>query len=111
MEADAAARPIRVLVVDDDDRFAVAVPALLETEGFEVIGRARNGNEAIGMLIDVKPDVVTMDIEMPETDGVEAPRVIAASSFAVPIVLLTGSTDRGIAEGLAAGASAHVVKT
>jgi DNA-binding NarL/FixJ family response regulator len=103
---------IRVLIVDDDPNFLDAVEALLErVEGIEVVGRAANGDEALRRTAELLPDVITMDIDMPVIDGVEATRMIAAY-FHVPVVLLTAS-DLGerVDEALAAGAVAHVFKT
>jgi CheY-like chemotaxis protein len=103
---------IRVLVVDDDLHFLDALEALLEpAEGIDVVGRAVNGDEAVRRTAELMPDVITMDIDMPVIDGVEATRMIA-HYFKVPVVLLTAS-DFGerIEDGLAAGAVAYVLKT
>jgi two-component system chemotaxis response regulator CheB len=65
--------PIRVLIVDDDASFAAALQALLETEPrIAVSGIAANGQQALERALLLRPDVVTMDIEMPVMDGVEA---------------------------------------
>src|SRR5437016_6254035 len=103
---------IGVLIVDDDPAFLDAVEALLErAEGIEVVARAAIGDEALRRTAELMPDAITMDIDMPVVDGVEATRLIA-HYFKTPVVLLTGSEvgDR-IEEALAAGAVAHVVKS
>lgn len=108
----AVAQSIRLLVVDDDERFLDALAAMLDTvEEVEIIGRALDGNEAVRKTAELMPDVITMDIDMPELDGVEATRRIS-HYFKIPIVLLTGSerTDQ-VREALAAGAVAHVAKS
>jgi DNA-binding NarL/FixJ family response regulator len=103
---------IRVLIVDDDPHFLDAVEALLtRASGIEVVGRAENGAEALRHAAGLLPDAITMDIDMPLIDGVEATRMIV-HYLQVPVVLLSASesNDR-VGEGLAAGAVAHVPKS
>jgi DNA-binding NarL/FixJ family response regulator len=102
---------IRVLIVDDDPAFLDAVEALLErAEGIEVIARASNGEEALRRTAELMPDVITMDLDMPVVDGVEATRMIVAY-FHLPVVILTGSdVTEQVEQALTAGATAHVVK-
>jgi two-component system NarL family response regulator len=106
------ARPVTVLVVDDDELFTTALTAMLAgVDEIDVVGRARNGNEAIRLITTLRPEVITMDVDMPVTDGIEATRAIMHTMFATPIIVLTGSesSDR-VAEALAAGAAAWVTK-
>ena len=102
-----ALRRIRVLVVDDDDRFAMAVMALLDADPrLEVVGRAENGNQAIRLVTELKPDVVTMDLEMPVTDGLEATRALMSRPFKVPIIIVSGSRSSDmLSAAVAAGAA------
>jgi CheY-like chemotaxis protein len=104
-------RSLRVLIVDDDPLFLDAVEALLErAENFEVVGRATNGAEALRRTAELLPDAITMDVDMPVMNGVEATRMIVAY-FHVPVILLTASeSGERIEEALAAGAVAHVYK-
>lgn len=102
--------PVRVLVVDDDPRFADALTALLESEGFEVVGHAVNGEEAEELADELAPDVVTMDIDMPVVDGIEATRRLAERKFRVVIVSGSQSSER-LGEAVAAGAAATVIKS
>jgi two-component system chemotaxis response regulator CheB len=101
----------RVLVVDDDERFAAAVTALLEADGrFQVVGCAVNGKEAIYRALELDPDVATVDIEMPVLDGVEATRTLV-NTIGVAVVILSGSPSSTRAdEALAAGAASFVTK-
>jgi two-component system, chemotaxis family, protein-glutamate methylesterase/glutaminase len=101
-----------VLVVDDDEAFAETVIALLERdERIGVTGWAANGAEAFAQVQTLRPDVITMDIDMPVLDGVEAIRLITAHNPAIPILLLTGSESGRVADGLAAGARFHLAKS
>src|SRR3712207_337746 len=89
----------------------MAVRALLEADGrFDVVGSASNGQIGFAEALRLRPDAVTMDIDMPVVDGVEATAMIAAGTDAA-IVLLTGSeSSERVREGLDAGASTHVPK-
>jgi two-component system, chemotaxis family, protein-glutamate methylesterase/glutaminase len=100
----------RVLIVDDNAAFATALQMLIETDGrFEVVGRASNGDEAFEFAARFRPDIVTMDLQMPVRDGVEATRMIAAYFPATAVVVISASPWL-LDEALAAGAVAHVPK-
>ena len=98
---------MRVLIVDDDRRFAEALSAMLEAEDMSVAGLAANGVEGVAAAEKLHPDVVTMDLEMPQMNGIEATRRIAR--LRIPVVVLTGSRSRG-GEAIKAGAAAFVLK-
>src|SRR5439155_17104163 len=80
-----AANYIRVLNVDDDARFGMAVTALLESSGLTVVGYASNGAEGVALAEAARPSVVTMDLDMPVMNGVEATAVIVA--MGIPVVI------------------------
>jgi DNA-binding NarL/FixJ family response regulator len=86
---------IRVLVVDDDDLLAMALSALLDSEeDFEHVGRARTGEEAIGLIAERAPDIVVMDVEMPGMGGLEATRRITTGGGQPgPAVLVVTGAD------------------
>ncbi len=90
-------KPIRILVVDDS-LFAreVIVGLLSEDSEIDIVGQAENGREAVEMAMALKPDIITMDIEMPEMDGLEATEQIM-SSYAVPILVVTSKGDANTA--------------
>jgi DNA-binding NarL/FixJ family response regulator len=104
--------PIRVLIADDHRLFAEALEAILDMEtDLEVVGRARNGQEAVEQALQLKPDVILMDISMPVVDGVEATKRIRVERPEACVLMLTGSNSRAdVARARDAGASAYVTK-
>jgi two-component system, NarL family, nitrate/nitrite response regulator NarL len=103
---------IRVLIADDHRLFAEALEAILAAEdGIEVVGRARNGEEALDLAVKLKPDVILMDIAMPVVDGVEATKQIRKKVRKARVLMLTGSNARtDVARAREAGAAAYVTK-
>ncbi|WP_426246006.1 protein-glutamate methylesterase/protein-glutamine glutaminase [Nocardioides sp. LHG3406-4] len=106
--------PIRVLVVDDSVVIRRLVTDLLQDDpDIEVVGTAVNGRAALGKVDLLEPDLVTMDIEMPEMNGIEAVRALRASGSKVPIIMFSTLTEQGAVatlDALAAGASDYVAK-
>ncbi|MBI4285263.1 MAG: response regulator transcription factor [Chloroflexi bacterium] len=102
----------RVLIADDHPVFRAGLRALLNTRAdFEVIGEAHNGEEAIALARDLKPDLVLMDIRMPRIGGLEATRQIKKDLPQVRIVMLTVSEDtEDVFEAVKAGAQGYIVK-
>ena len=103
---------IRVLIADDHRLFAEALEAILAGESsIEVVGRARNGAEALELTLDLEPDVVLMDISMPVMDGVEATRRIREARPGACVLMLTGSNARDdVDRARKAGAAGYVTK-
>ncbi|MCX2922400.1 response regulator [Streptomyces sp. NEAU-W12] len=103
---------IRVLVVDDQQMVRQGFTVLLNTQpDIEVIGQAVDGLDAVAQVADLTPDVVLMDIRMPELGGIEATRrVTAATSHVRVLVLTTFDLDEYVYEALRAGASGFLLK-
>ena len=106
------AAPIRVLVVDDQLPFRNAARAVVDRmSGFDVVGEAESGEDAVAMVEQLQPDLVLMDINMGAMDGIEATRLIVSSSPAVMVVLLSTYDLSDLPpEARTSGASAYVPK-
>ncbi|MGW2515826.1 response regulator [Streptomyces sp. NPDC001617] len=105
---------IRVLLADDQTLVRAAFAMLVESaRDMEVVGQAGTGREAVELAGAARPDLVVMDIRMPDLDGIEATRLIAADEALAGVkvlVLTTYDTDQNIVEALRAGASGFLVK-
>ena len=104
---------LRILVVDDLALFRQGVVSLLSGQpDFEVVGEAANGLDALAQARDARPDLVLMDISMPEIDGLEATRRITRELPQVGVVILSvADDDQSLFEGLKAGAHGYLLKT
>ena len=101
-----------MLIADDHRLFAEALQAILDgDERISVVGHARDGEAAIRVAEDLRPDVVLMDISMPVMDGIEAARAIRADDGGPCVLMLTGSNSRtDVDRARQAGASGYVTK-
>lgn len=103
---------MRVLVVDDHSLFRDGISSLLQAAGFDVVGGAGNGQEAITAALRLRPELILMDVSMPEMNGIEAARHIKAQLPEVKIVMLTVSDDdRVLIDAVKAGASGYLLKS
>jgi DNA-binding NarL/FixJ family response regulator len=82
----------RVLIVDDHPSFRATARALLEAEGFDVVGEASDGSSALRTARRLHPDLVLLDVQLPDTDGFAVAAVLTADGD-VPVVVLTSSRD------------------
>jgi DNA-binding NarL/FixJ family response regulator len=105
---------LRLILADDEQLIRSGLRLILESEpDFEVVGEAENGREAVELTQQLDPDVVLMDIRMPELNGLEATRQIAAlgrTESSRVLVLTTFELDEYVFEALRAGASAFLLK-
>jgi DNA-binding NarL/FixJ family response regulator len=103
---------IRVMLVDDHALFRRGVASLLSAcPDIEVVGEADNGAEAVARVAELMPDLILMDIQMPEVDGLEATRRIMAEHPYVKIVMLTiAEEDRSLFDAIKAGAQGYLLK-
>jgi DNA-binding NarL/FixJ family response regulator len=103
---------IRILIADDHEVVRIGLAALLDREaGFRVVGEAASGNEALRLARALRPDVVVMDVRMPDGSGTEACRAITAELPHTPVVMLTSyADDDALFDAIAAGASGYVLK-
>jgi DNA-binding NarL/FixJ family response regulator len=105
--------PYRILVAEDDEGFLDALEAVLTADGrFAVVGRARNGREALELAARLRIDAVVMDIEMPELDGIEATRQLHEESPDLPVLAISGvDYEERVLEIRAVGAVDYVRKS
>ena len=104
--------PVRVLVVDDHQLFREGVRALLDSlDGIEVVGEAASGSEALALAERALPDVVLMDVQMPDMTGLEATRRLLAAHPSVGVVIVTMfDDDETVFAAMRAGARGYVLK-
>ena len=100
----------RVVVAEDEALIRLDLVELLTGEGYEVVGEAGNGEEALKLVRELEPDLVVMDVKMPVMDGITAATAIAEDRIA-PVVMLTAFSQRELVDrAREAGAMAYVVK-
>ncbi len=104
---------IKVLFVDDHEMVRIGVSAYLSTQAdIEVIGEADNGEEAVQLALDLRPDIILMDLVMERMDGIEATRqIVAAWPEAKVIVVTSFLDDDKVYPALEAGAASYLLKT
>lgn len=106
----AEAKAHRVLIAEDEALIRLDLAEMLREEGYEVVGEAGDGQEAVDLAEELKPDLVIMDVKMPRRDGIDAAAEIAAKRIA-PILILTAFSQRDLVERARdAGAMAYLVK-
>ena len=112
MKEDRAAAPAQLLIVDDHDLMRETTRLMLEGEpDLEVVGEAVNGRHALELCRQLRPDLVLMDVRMPEMDGLTATRAIKEELPAISVLLVTAhESDDYRWEGARAGAAGYILK-
>ena len=104
-------KPCRVLIVDDSNVMRNMVGQILKSEKYEICGEAGDGVEAIELFNKIKPDVMTLDINMPKKNGIEVLKEIMESNPEARIVMLTSEGQKSsVVEAIALGAKDYIVK-
>ena len=102
---------IKVIIADDSDFVRDGMKIILEVdEDFEVLGCAANGREAVELARNARPDVVLMDIQMPEMDGIEATKIIVEENLGKVLILTTFDDDQLVQKALQNGAKGYLIK-
>jgi two-component system, NarL family, response regulator DevR len=104
--------PVRILIADDHEVVRIGLASLLDRQpGFDVVGEARSGDEAVKLAREARPDVVVMDIRMPHGSGIDACRTITTEQPGTPVIMLTSYADAdALFDAIDAGASGYVLK-
>lgn len=105
-----APAPRRVVVAEDESLIRLDIVEILRDNGFDVVGEAGDGETAVQLATDLRPDLVVMDVKMPQLDGISAAEKLSKNHIA-PVVLLTAFSQKDLVErATEAGALAYVVK-
>lgn len=89
-QADGSDPPLTVLIVDDDPSIRLLLETMLQLDGFEVVGQAADGNDAVPIAFDSQPDVIVLDYMMPRIDGAESAKFLRAASPHSMIIAFSG---------------------
>lgn len=105
--------PVRVLLADDEAMVRTGFRLIVESDGHEVVGEAGDGEQAVRLARELRPDVTLMDVRMPRVDGLQATRLLAGQGVADPlavVVVTTFDLDETVHAALRAGARGFVLK-
>jgi DNA-binding NarL/FixJ family response regulator len=102
--------PITVALVDDEQLIRVALAQALSSSGLELVGEAATGEDAIELVVDVRPDVVLMDLQLPGMSGVQAIEQLGLLA-PTPVLVLTRSEQNRVVEAIIAGARGYILKS
>lgn len=102
---------LRVVLIDDHTLFRVGLEGLLESRGIEIAASVDSGDDSVQLVQEKKPDVVLLDMRMPDINGIGVLRLLRENKLSMPIVMLTTSTDESdLVESLRAGAQGYLLK-
>jgi AmiR/NasT family two-component response regulator len=109
-DTDNSAAPRRVVVAEDESLIRLDIVEILRDNGFDVVGEAGDGETAVQLATELRPDLVIMDVRMPQLDGIEAAKRLSDAHVA-PVVLLTAFSQKELVERASdAGVLAYVIK-
>jgi two-component system NarL family response regulator len=106
-----APRPITVVLVDDEHLIRSALAQALAVDGLDLVGEANNAADAVKLVVDLRPDVVLMDMKLPDSKGVETIEALGLLAPASRMLILTRSEENRVVEAIVAGASGYILKT
>lgn len=102
---------MRILIIDDHALFRVGLKGLLEQRNIEVVGVAAGGKEGIELACELKPDIVLLDLRMPDMGGLEVLKILRNKVSSIPIVILTTSNEeKDLIKSLRSGAQGYLLK-
>ncbi|WP_421872057.1 response regulator [Marinoscillum sp.] len=100
-----------ILVVDDSGYSRATIKTMLTENGYNVIGEARNGAEALDLIVELKPDLVTLDNILPDMSGIEILKVLREQGITCKVIMISAvGQQSAIEEGLGLGANAYIIK-
>ena len=106
-----ARRRLSIIIADDNDMMRSILRGMLRGEEYDVIGEARNGQSAVDIATRLKPDIVCMDVMMPEKNGIEALCEIKAAQPEIEVVMVTSNSDPDtVQESIQNGACGFIIK-
>lgn len=101
----------KILIVDDNDLMRTLLRGILRNENYQIIGEAKNGAVALDFLERARPDIVFLDVMMPEMDGLEALQAIKRRRPEIVVIMITGNPSKeNVEESIQGGASGFIVK-
>lgn len=102
---------MRILIADDHALFRDGLRSLLLAQGHEIVGEAKNGREAVELARQLRPDLVLMDVQMPELDGIAATRLLSSEIPDMKVVILTASEEEAkLFDAIKSGAQGYLLK-
>jgi DNA-binding NarL/FixJ family response regulator len=104
-------RPVTVVLVDDEQLIRSALAQALAAGGLDLVGEAANTADAVKMVVDLRPDVVLMDVRLPGSQGVQAIEALGLLAPASRMLILTRTEQNRVVEAIVAGASGYILKT
>lgn len=101
----------KILIVDDNDLMRTLLRGILRGEEYEIVGEAKNGLQAVEAVQRFAPDIVCLDVMMPEMDGLEALQVIKQAKPETVVIMITGSPSKeNVQESIQGGAAGFIIK-